>query len=450
MRNSESGLFVDDVALWISEVIFMLNAELTRIYSWSVFNQMVFDFKKFHLFVLGVPLSQELRSQVMFGEGHPGWSNSAGYLGLTIDSGFTFLPHLRKVCARVRGSSWRIFNHDDLTNGCSPRNLEIIFLSWILLIIEYGSPVWVFRLKQCVHYSYPVLSDYKDVFEELECLYINFAKAILGLDPSTSNIATLVRLGWMPLDYLLAYRAAVWYMKIRLGLAGDALSAQCKWISLPENDEGWVHSCFYQPAHDFICRMDSKLLELSSIRDFREQLRVAIFGELSTCWRDCSHARICHYIHPEWTALRWSRLVFSRKTCCWYHQIAVGCGKFNDRNKYTKLKRSTKCRFGCDVIETVSHIFFDCVHCTDDITALRLFCREKRLTYDIRTLFTKNCLQNRVEMFLSKVFSDRPVFFFLDSLAFCVFVFRFAVFFFLLFLFLFAVVFSLSVFSSCV
>ena len=66
-------------------------------------------------------------------------------------------------------------------------------------------------------------------------------------------------------------------MKIRLGLAGEALSAQCKWISLPENDEGWVHSCFYKPAHDFICRLDSSLLVVLHCRFY-------IFWLRTLCW----------------------------------------------------------------------------------------------------------------------------------------------------------------------
>ena len=55
-----------------------------------------------------------------------------------------------------------------------------------------------------------------------------------------------------------------------------------------------------------------------------------------------------------------------------YHQIAVGRGKFGDRRIYSNFKRNGKalCRFGCNVVETVHHIFLECPGCmtdTDDL-----------------------------------------------------------------------------------
>ena len=107
-----------------------------------------------------------------------------------------------------------------------------------------------------MHYSYPVLSTYKDSFKKLNTLYLIFAKKILGVDETTSGFATLVRLGWMPLDYMLAYRAAIWYMKML-----------------------WARTNFYKPAHDFIHRLDPSLLKISCIRVFRGRLLDVIFDE---------------------------------------------------------------------------------------------------------------------------------------------------------------------------
>ena len=49
---------------------------------------------------------------------------------------------------------------------------------------------------------------------------------------------------------------------------------------------------------------------------------------------------------------------FSRQTECFYHQIAVGRGKFGDRYKYSKKMRrcNPNCKFGCNVISSVHHL----------------------------------------------------------------------------------------------
>ena len=302
-------------------------------------------------------------------------------------------------------SSWRIFNHDDFVFGASQKTLEMSFNSWLYPIIEYGCPVWIFRIKDCFHYSSPVVDPYVSVFHRLETQYHQFAKAILGVPTSTSNVATLVRLGWMPLDYRLAFRACIWYMKIRLGLAGASLDRQLAVLSDPANDEMWSRTCFYKPAHDLILRLDRRLLKMSSIHRFTDRLRACFFDELSRCWSDCTHARICHVIHPRWESISWGRLSISRRASCFYQQVAVGRGSFNDRINYSNRRGDTSCRFGFDTIETVQHVFFDCAHCSNARDDLTLICREKNLVYSLTNLFTHRSLRCRVELFLDWFFA---------------------------------------------
>ena len=208
----------------------------------------------------------------------------------------------------------------------------------------------------------------------------------------------------MPLDYLLAYRACIWYMKIRLGLAGKALQDQQRRLFDPCSDVLWAETCFYKPAHDLISRLDPTLLTLYFLPVFRSRLRDLFFDELTMRWRDCTHAPLCHVIHPEWRPVEWTRLILSRRTCCSYHQIAVGRGKFGDRSKYSGRGGSSFCRFGCSTLETVHHLFFECSFCTADIVDMQLICRRKRLDYCLQTLFTHPSLQARVERFLRRIF----------------------------------------------
>ena len=356
---------------------------------------------------MGSRLSKSSRTLVKYGGGSPAWSSSAKLLGVQIDNNLDFCPMLESVYSRLNSSSWRVFNHSDLSTGASPRTLEIVFFSWLLPIIEYGSPVWIFRLREPFHYSSPIASKYNVVFGKIESLYHRLAKSILGVDRSTSNNATLVRLGWMPLDYFLAYRACIWYMKIRLGLAGNALKDQLSRLSNPRCDELWAKTYFYKPAHDMIHRLEPKLLDLQCISEFKGRLRDLFFDELTERWRACSHAPICHVIHPEWRPVCWTRMIFSRQTCSSYHQIAVGRGKFGDRLRYSGRGAisNNNCRFGCNITEDVYHLFFDCVYCSSDILTLQNLCARKRLDYSLKNLFYCECLQPRVELFLKKIFS---------------------------------------------
>ena len=98
-------------------------------------------------------------------------------------------------------------------------------------------------------------------------------------------------------------------------------------------------------------------------------------------------------------------MIFSKQTCSSYHQIAVGRGKFGDRYKYSKNKRSCNpnCKLGCSTISSVHHFFFDCPYCINDILDLQNICSSKRISYDLKNLFTQPCLQPRVELFLKKI-----------------------------------------------
>ena len=53
---------------------------------------------------------------------------------------------------------------------------------------------------------------------------MGYMRNILGVtDTSASHLSLLVRLGVMPLNYMLANRSAIWYLKLIRGLCGPAL-----------------------------------------------------------------------------------------------------------------------------------------------------------------------------------------------------------------------------------
>ena len=128
-----------------------------------------------------------LKSQVRFGPGTPPWSQTAMYLGLLFDKKLSFVDTMNRTHERItdRTRFWRLFSHTDRVTGSSPRTLEIIFKVWFLPLIEYASPIWIFRIRdfRLFHISAPVLSEYSKAFTKLNTFYMKCARNILGVPP---------------------------------------------------------------------------------------------------------------------------------------------------------------------------------------------------------------------------------------------------------------------------
>ena len=247
--ESGSALFVDDVALWLScpsgtDLVSKINCELHRVYNWSVLNSVIFDFSKFHMFDLGKQgLPTGSRAKIFFGDDNPPWSSSAKYLGVILDDKLSFVKMMNSVHSRLVSRGWRLFNHTGRTSGADPRTLENIFKIWILPVIEYGSPIWIFRIRdfRCFHIDAPILGKYKNSFGQINKFYLKCARNVLGVPPGSGNLAVLVRLGWLPLDYFLAMRACVWYLKVINGEAGVSVKKLA--FDIYAEAELWSNSC---------------------------------------------------------------------------------------------------------------------------------------------------------------------------------------------------------------
>ena len=98
-----------------------------------------------------------------------------------------------------------------------------------------------------LHFSFKVDQGYKDIFKKLNSLYMDYLRKILGVtDKSSSHLAVLVRLGVMPLNYMLAYRSAIWYLKHIKGLCGPAL--RDLYSRFLYDDEAFGSTNFFKPV----------------------------------------------------------------------------------------------------------------------------------------------------------------------------------------------------------
>ena len=375
---------------------------------------MTFDFRKFHLLDVGVKLDNSTRRQIVFGQGSPPWSKQAPYLGILLDDKLSFKPFLNKLLKRLEDdTNWRLDKHQNFRYGSSPRTLQVIFLTWFSPLFDYGSCVWIFRLyrSSSLHYSHQVDKGkgYREIYKKLNSLYMGYMRNILGVtDTSASHLALLVRLGVMPLNYMLAYRSAIWYLKLIRGLCGPAL--RDLYLRFVQNDEAFGSTNFFKPVRDFVKRLNKHCahvnLESCPIADAKVFLHDAIYEELNIQWAEYDGAHTCHAIHPTWKPLRWQREMKSKLTCSWYHSVAVGRGRFRSRRFEYGRCDSPACRFCGNENETVEHIIFRCSSLSEAQRKLQKACKTQGVDFSLQNLFTKPKLQRNVEEFLYEIFKE--------------------------------------------
>ena len=95
--------------------------------------------------------------------------------------------------------------------------------------------------------------------------------------------------------------------------------------------------------------------------------------------------------------------MFSKITTTWYHQVAVGRGRF--RNYLFKINKakSPLCRFGCNVPETVDHILLKCEALSTERKCIKDTCVGNGITFKINNILTHTILKIPVERLLSVI-----------------------------------------------
>ena len=129
-------------------------------------------------------------------------------------------------------------------------------------------------------------------------------RIVIGADEFASAVAVLVRLGVLPLEYMLALEAVLWVLRISRGESDPLLSEQ--WDSV-RGDGTLESTCLYRMGCDFIDRLngliDEDLWE-SRPKVRRRLVRCSMFCDLDSFWRETREARVTHEIHPHWEERR--------------------------------------------------------------------------------------------------------------------------------------------------
>ena len=164
----------------------------------------------------------------------------------------------------------------------------------------------------------------------------------MGSEMCIRDSAILIRLGWMPLYHLLIYRALIWYVKGRKGLAGPALQTLIHDMQ-DRDSKHWKSSRFFKPASQILSHLseldpDNPDFFSMDIPMLKTRLRNLMYVDLTDSWSKSSMAAVTHIIHPEWRPRKLAVSMHSRFSHVMYNCLAVNRAPVS----YTHLTLPTK------------------------------------------------------------------------------------------------------------
>ena len=340
-------------------------SDFSRIYTWSIQRQMIFDASKFNLVncFRRKRLRPHHKSQVCFGPVYPDWVREASLLGVILDSKLSFRPELERIAKKVKTTaSFRVYNHVDENNGlCVARLLEK-FTIWVEPIYAYGSSAWIFKVFPHIRLNSKPSWGYDDTWSQLSDQYKSMMRACAAVPSSTNFNAVLVRLGVMPLHYRLGLRAMSDFYRIQNDKAGEAMTELLS--EFRHLDSDWENTYFLAPAENNISYFenysDKPLLRAPSCKTFLTRLRKAMFNELSVQWSQQQKAKFTRSIIPTWKPFDFSKLIPSKRSEVWMMRCCFAQNFTRTFKRTCNLRTDALCR-GCRAApETIDHIILEC------------------------------------------------------------------------------------------
>ena len=234
------------------------------------------------------------------------------------------------------------------------------------------------------------------------------------MDVNASNVALLVKIGWLPLNYILAIQALSWLYRIATEKSVGIYHLFYNMKDIPDNDEIWGDSIFFKPAYDMIKRLEPvyfkkhrkkvMFLESKNIQKFKSYIVEACFIEVNAFWKSYHQGRFTYSILPKWENQKILPKPHSRNSEKMYYRM---CFTQNNLKEFLFSLKNTKekdnlCRFCCSNVENVNHILIGC--CKLNYVKMKNTCKRLDIKYNIKNLLTHYKLKNCVEAFLQKNF----------------------------------------------
>ena len=235
-----------------------MNKVIKSIEEWGIISKTSFNEKKTKAMIF-THLQREKEIQLTMNGSKIELTNRFKYLGVTLDTKLSFLPHLQIVAAKATSFISKIMAVSKIKWGLTPQRAKEIYLTAILPILMYASPIWGKILK------------FKKAVTIIGRVHRLAAQSITGGLRTSSNEALLVVSGLTPIELMIEKRTAKFFFDIitQNNLAND--------LNIHENLD--VHNSF--PGHDTVLQWcDNQVKSISrevhdSIPDLAHRLHPA-------------------------------------------------------------------------------------------------------------------------------------------------------------------------------
>ena len=137
-----------------------------------------------------------------------------------------------------------------------------------------------------------------------------------------------------------------------------------------------------------------------SPKDRVNEIKKAMFLELTLIWEVSRISRFTFKIHPTWKQINLTRNMVSKISISYFHQYALNRAYLNERLFKIKMSDTSCCRNGCNKVETIDHILFKCKTYATIRNEIKALCVASNLNFNISTLLNNELLQQLVEKFL--------------------------------------------------
>ena len=311
-----------------------------------------------------VPLPENILETISFGDFHPSFTEEAPYLGVIWDSELKLVSFMTDQAKKASRMQFQVLNHARDEVGATPATLHILFHLYVLPILIYGCELYIFSLKKYMIYGKSIRSAYRRAFNKLNKVYMTCARRILGAPLKTSHNAILVRLGWLPLEYVMMYRCLILTIKAKRGLSGTAMQSLFMDIETYRMRNSRLTRIF-GPAMVNLNRLASynsfgTNFDVDSMSRVKHTLRDCMYVELTEIWSRSCVASVTREIHPDWQKQVLPNSMLSRLSHVRFHCAALNRCPLRKRLALMKKVASSSCRYGCNVEEDLNHVLFCC------------------------------------------------------------------------------------------
>lgn len=419
--SGDCALFVDDLCGWVSKqdhIIEDVEYDFNSLLKWSIQSQQTFHPKKFKLYQMKNNLTKIdlTKKEVHFGKKKLKWVTNKtdpipSYIGVPWDMTLKFYELIKDRTSRVSNNMWRMRNHYKSLNGST---LKLMFYSYVFPHFLYGSPLWIFQaFKPLVPGAHPQ-KGYIGVFGELNKLYIECAKKIMGINLNVSSYAVLVRIGWLPLNYVLALQSITWIYRMRKIPDSEVYKLFTKLKEDRAWDYDWGNTKFLKPGYEMIIRLqnvyntyfktDKNFLESATVEVFKSLIETSSYLEFNNFWRQLKDGKHTRQLIPNIIGnnSNITNLLLERQTEIFYYKLSFYHNPLNSYlNKYGNADTNL-CRFCNTEVEDVYHIFGEC-SCMD-YRSLKMACVRKNVQFNVSELLTNPKVKINCEKFLKDYF----------------------------------------------